>query len=200
MAAATTMAVTPVVLEGTAVRLEPLTMAHHAALTAVGLDEELWRLSPAQVRTAADMAAYIGVALAEQAAGRALPFAIVERAGGTVVGSTRYGAIDRNHRRLEIGWTWLGRAWQRTAINTEAKLLLLQHAFETLGCLRVELKTDALNQQSRTAILRIGATQEGILRQHVRCVSGRMRDTVYFSILASEWPDVRRRLDQRLSA
>jgi RimJ/RimL family protein N-acetyltransferase len=198
MATATTMAVTPVVLEGTAVRLEPLTMAHHAALTAVGLDEELWRLSPAQVRTAADMAAYIGVALAEQAAGRALPFAIVERAGGTVVGSTRYGAIDRNHRRLEIGWTWLGRAWQRTAINTEAKFLLLSHAFESLGCLRVELKTDVLNVRSRAAIARLGAREEGIFRKHMVTAGGRVRDTAYYAIVDDDWPAIKARLLARL--
>jgi len=139
-------------------------------------------------------------ALDEQVRGQSLPFAIVDAQREEVVGTTRYAAIDVPNRRLEIGWTWVARDRQRTPVNTSAKRLLLGHAFEALDVNRVELKTDALNQQSRTAILRIGATQEGILRQHVRCVSGRMRDTVYFSILASEWPDVRRRLDQRLSA
>ncbi|MES1161543.1 MAG: GNAT family protein, partial [Rhizobacter sp.] len=113
-------------------------------------------------------------------------------------GSTRYAAIDVANRRLEIGWTWVARSHQRSPINTSAKRLLLGHAFDTLAANRVELKTDALNDQSRNAILRIGATQEGILRQHVQCASGRMRDTVYFSILANEWPEVRRRLDERL--
>jgi len=193
------MNVVPVTLEGPRVRLEPLTMGHHAALSAIGLDPELWRLSPAAVRTEAEMAAYIGVALAEQAAGRALPFAIVERASGAVVGTTRYGAIERHHRRLEIGWTWLGRAWQRTAINTEAKLLLLQHAFETLGCLRVELKTDALNQRSRAAILRIGAREEGTFRKHMITASGRIRDTVYYAIVDDDWPAVKANLTQRLA-
>ena len=193
------MNVAPVTLEGTRVRLEPLTTGHHAALSAIGLDEELWRLSPAAVRTEAEMAAYIKVALAEQAAGRALPFAIVQRATGAVVGSTRYGAIERHHRRLEIGWTWLGRAWQRTAINTEAKLLLLQHAFETLGCLRVELKTDALNQRSRAAILRLGAREEGVFRKHMITASGRIRDTVYYAILDDDWPAVRANLERRLA-
>jgi RimJ/RimL family protein N-acetyltransferase len=192
------MNVLPVTLEGTRVRLEPLTMGHHAALSGIGLDPELWRLSPAAVRTAAEMAAYIGVALAEQAAGRALPFAIVERSTGAVVGTTRYGAIERHHRRLEIGWTWLGRAWQRTAINTEAKLLLLQHAFETLGCIRVELKTDALNQRSRAAILRIGAREEGIFRKHMITAGGRIRDTVYYAIVDDDWPAVKANLAQRL--
>ena len=186
-------------LEGTVVRLEPLTVAHHAALTAVGLDEELWRLSTAQVRTAADMAAYVAVALAEQAAGRALPFAIVERESGTVVGSTRYGAIDRNNRRLEIGWTWLGREWQRTAINTEAKFLLLWHAFESLKCLRVELKTDVLNARSRAAILRLGAREEGIFRKHMITAGGRVRDTAYYAIVDDDWPGIKARLQARLS-
>ncbi len=192
------MTIAPVTLEGTHVRLEPLTPAHHAAFCAIGLDEELWRLSPSAVRTPADMAAYIATALAEQAAGRALPFAIVERASGSVVGSTRYGAIERHHRRLEIGWTWLGAAWQRTAINTEAKFLLLRHAFETLGCLRVELKTDALNQRSRAAIQRIGAREEGLFRKHMITASGRVRDTAYYAIVDDDWPAVKASLQSRL--
>jgi RimJ/RimL family protein N-acetyltransferase len=192
------MNVAPVSLEGTHVRLEPLTPAHHAAFCAIGLDDELWRLSPAAVRTPAEMAAYIATALAEQAAGRALPFAIVERASGSVVGSTRYGAIERHHRRLEIGWTWLGAAWQRTAINTEAKFLLLRHAFETLGCLRVELKTDALNQRSRAAIQRIGAREEGLFRKHMITASGRIRDTAYYAIVDDDWPAVKASLQSRL--
>jgi RimJ/RimL family protein N-acetyltransferase len=198
MAAATPMVLTPIVLEGTAVRLEPLTMAHLGALAAFGLDEELWRLSPAPVRTAADMATYLAVALAEQAAGRALPFAIVERASGTAVGSTRYGAIERSHRRLEIGWTWLGRAWQRTAINTEAKLLLLTHAFEALGCIRVELKTDVLNLRSRAGIERLGAREEGIFRKHMITAGGRVRDSIYYAIVDDDWPGIKARLRGRL--
>ena len=129
------------------------------------------------------MAAYIAVALAERAAGRALPFAIIDKATGQAIGSTRYVAIEPAHRRVEIGWTWLGRSWQRTAANTEAKYLLLRHAFETLGCIRVELKTDALNERSRAAIRRIGAREEGTLRSHMITASGRIRDTVYYSIL-----------------
>jgi len=145
------------------------------------------------------MRAYVERALDEQAHGVSLPFAIVDALRDDVVGTTRYAAIDPPNRRLEIGWTWIARDRQRTPINTSAKRLLLGHAFDTLGANRVELKTDVLNQQSRAAILRIGATQEGILRQHVRCVSGRMRDTVYFSVLADEWPAVRHRLDERLA-
>ncbi len=190
----------PVTLRNPYVRLEPLTLAHVAALARVGLDPALWPWIPAPITSIDGMRDYVARALDEQARGQALPFAIVDAQRDEVVGTTRYAAIDVPNRRLEIGWTWVARDSQRTPVNTSAKRLLLGHAFEALDVNRVELKTDALNQQSRNAILRIGATQEGILRQHVRCVSGRMRDTVYFSILATEWPDVRHRLDQRLSA
>jgi len=190
----------PVTLRNPHVRLEPLTAAHVPALAHVGLDPALWPWIPAPITSIDGMRDYVARALDEQVRGQSLPFAIVDAQREEVVGTTRYAAIDVPNRRLEIGWTWVARDRQRTPVNTSAKRLLLGHAFEALDVNRVELKTDALNQQSRTAILRIGATQEGILRQHVRCVSGRMRDTVYFSILASEWPDVRRRLDQRLSA
>ncbi|HEY6475427.1 MAG TPA: GNAT family protein [Polyangia bacterium] len=194
------MKVLPVTLEGTRVRLEPLAQRHHAALTEIGLEEDLWRWTSAPVRTSGDMAAYIALALVERDAGRALPFATVDRATGTVIGSTRYAAIEPSHRRLEIGWTWLGRAWRRTAANTEAKYLMLRHAFETLGCVRVELKTDVLNDRSRAAIRRIGAREEGTLRQHMITSSGRLRDTVYYSVLDSEWTDVKAGLEQRLRA
>jgi N-acetyltransferase len=193
------MKVTPVTLEGTRVRLEPLAQGHHAALSVIGLDEDLWRwTSTAPVRTPEDMAAYIALALAERDAGRALPFATVDRTTGRAIGSTRYAAIEPRHRRLEIGWTWLGRDWQRTAANTEAKYLMLRHAFETLGCVRVELKTDALNERSRTAIRRVGAREEGTLRKHMITASGRIRDTVYFSILDVEWAEVKGELERRL--
>jgi RimJ/RimL family protein N-acetyltransferase len=185
-------------LEGARIRLEPLGEGHHAALCVVGLDDELWRWSPKPLRTPADMTAYIAFALAERAAGRAFPFAIIEKATGQPIGSTRYGGIEVAHRRVEIGWTWLGRAWQRTGANTEAKYLLLQHAFETLGCIRVELKTDALNERSRAAIRRIGAREEGTLRSHMITASGRVRDSVYYSILDAEWPQVKRELEARL--
>lgn len=194
------MIVLPVTLEGQQVRLEPLSKAHVAGLAQIGLDEELWRWIPTQVRTAEEMAAYIETALDEQSRGVSLPFAILEKATGRVIGSTRYGNIDRLHLRVEIGWTWVARNWQRTAVNTEAKYLLLRYAFETLGCIRVELKTDSLNEKSRAAILRIGAQQEGIFRNHMITASGRIRHTVYFSILDSEWPTVKARLESRLNS
>lgn len=194
------MIVTPVTLEGKHVQLEPLLAAHHAALTRIGLDEDLWRWIPAPVRIPEEMSAYIEGALAEQARGVSLPFTIVEKNSGKPVGCTRYGNIDRVHRRVEIGWTWVAKPWQRTPVNTEAKYLLLRHAFETLGCIRVELKTDSLNEKSRAAILRIGAQQEGIFRNHMITASGRVRHTVYFSIIDNEWPAVKARLEQRLKS
>jgi len=197
---ATEMVVFPVMLQGEHVRLEPLTKAHLAGMAEAGLDEELWRWIPEPVRTVDEMAAYVETALGEQERGVSLPFAIVEKATGRAIGSTRYGNIDRRHHRVEIGWTWVAREWQRTAMNTEAKYLLLRHAFETLGCMRVELKTDSLNERSRAAILRIGAREEGIFRNHMITASGRIRHTVYFSIIDSEWPAVKARLEAILSS
>jgi RimJ/RimL family protein N-acetyltransferase len=194
------MIIKAVTLEGRHVRLEPLGMAHLAGLAEIGLDEELWRWIPTAVRTREEMAAYIETALKEQERGISLPFALVEPATRRAIGSTRYGNIDRTHHRVEIGWTWVGREWQRTAVNTEAKYLLLQHAFETLGCIRVELKTDSLNEKSRAAILRIGAREEGIFRNHMITASGRIRHSVYYSILDSEWPTVKARLETKLNA
>ena len=190
---------TPITLGGRHVRLEPLAQTHHAALCAVGLDPELWELIPYRVVTSEDMAAYIQTAVNAQAAGTALPFATVHAPSGQVIGSTRYLNIDRANRRAEIGSTWIARPWRRTAVNTEAKYLMLRHAFETLDCIRVELKTDALNLRSRNAILRIGAREEGTLRQHMVTWSGRLRDSVYFSILDSEWPAVKQDLERKLS-
>ncbi|MEO8295630.1 MAG: GNAT family protein [Gemmatimonadota bacterium] len=178
-------------LEGSLVRLEPLQEHHIPGLCAIGLDAELWRWTVTEVRTEADMRRYVEEAFAAAAAGSALPFATVHRASGRVVGSTRLAAIDLTNRRVEIGWTWLGREFQRTGMNTEAKYLMLAFAFETLGCNRVELKTDALNQKSRAAIRRIGAIEEGILRSHMISHGDRRRDTVYYSILREEWPSVR---------
>ena len=185
----------PVRLEGTHVVLEPLSLDHLPALCEVGCDPELWRLTVNSAETPDQMRAYVETALAEHTRRVSLPFATVERATGRVVGSTRFGNIDVANRRMEIGWTWIGRPWQRTAVNTEAKLLMLRHAFETLGCMRVELKTDVLNERSRAAILRLGATQEGIFRKHQLTWTGRVRDSVWFSILDDEWPDVRARLE-----
>ena len=192
------MQVEPVTLEGRHVRLEPLSRAHHAALSAVGLDEELWRWIPTPVHTPEEMSAYIATAIEEQVRGVSLPFALIEKSGNRAIGCTRYGNIDLTHHRVEIGWTWVAPAWQRTAVNTEAKYLLLKHAFETLGCIRVELKTDSLNERSRAAILRIGAHEEGTFRNHMITASGRIRHTVYFSILDSEWPDLKSSLQSKL--
>jgi RimJ/RimL family protein N-acetyltransferase len=160
----------------------------------VGLDERLWRLTVSQVRTPEDMRAYVDQALSETARGLALPFATVDQKSGAVIGSTRFGNIDVANRRVEIGWTWLGVEWQRSPANTEAKLLMLGHAFDTWHCIRVEFKTDVLNERSRTALRRIGAKEEGVFRRHMVTESGRLRDSVYYSIIAEEWEGVRRRL------
>lgn len=188
------MKIEPVTLQGRVVRLEPLALAHVPGLARVGLDPELWRWIPTQVADAAQMQAWVQTALEEQAAGNSLPFAIISQASGEAIGSTRYMNIVPAHRRLEIGSTWLSTAAQRSGANTEAKLLLLTHAFEALKAIRVELKTDALNSKSRAAIARIGGIEEGIFRRHVICASGRVRDTVYFSILDNEWPAAKTRL------
>ena len=194
----TEMIVAPVTLEGRHVRLERLSQAHQPDLAVVGLEESLWRWIPVPVRTPEEMSAYIATALDEQTRGVSLPFALIEKASGQAIGSTRYGNIDLTHHRVEIGWTWVAPPWQRSAVNTEAKYLLLRHAFETLGCIRVELKTDSLNEKSRAAILRIGAREEGTFRNHMITASGRIRHTVYFSILDLEWPAVKSRLQTML--
>jgi N-acetyltransferase len=193
------MQIAPVVLGGRRVRLEPLALGHLDGLAEVGLDEDLWRWIPIQVRTRDDMLAYIRTALQQQSDGTSLPFVTIEQGSGRAIGSTRYMNIDRANRHVEIGSTWIARPWQRSAVNTEAKYLMLRHAFEYFGCFRVELKTDALNDRSRNAILRIGAKQEGIFRKHVICDSGRVRDSVWFSILDSEWPVVKTALEQKLA-
>jgi N-acetyltransferase len=188
------MKIEPVTLTGKVMRLEPLRLDHVAALARVGLDPELWRWIPQSVSNKDEMRAYVERALDEQRRGVSLPFAIVALADGQVIGCTRYMNIETAHKRLEIGSTWLAPSQQRTGANTECKLLLLTHAFETLGANRVELKTDVLNQKSRDAIERIGARQEGVFRRHVITASGRVRDTVYFSIIDSEWQEVKARL------
>jgi RimJ/RimL family protein N-acetyltransferase len=193
------MNVSPVTLEGRHVRLEPMSPDHLGGLIAVGLDQDLWRWTTTLIRTPEEMRAYVGQALEEQARGVSLPFVTVGRESGHVVGSTRFGNIDRDNRRAEIGWTWVGSAWQRTPVNTEAKYLMLSHAFGVWGCVRVELKTDSLNERSRRAILRIGAQEEGTLRNHMITHTGRLRHTVYFSVIDSEWPAVRARLEEKLS-
>ncbi|MEP7100232.1 MAG: GNAT family protein [Burkholderiales bacterium] len=190
----------PVTLTGPFVRLEPLALDHVPALARVGCDPSIWNWIPTPVPDLDAMRAWVELGLDEQRRGLALPFAIVDTASGDVIGSTRYGNIDGKNRRVEIGWTWLALLHQRTPANTNAKRLLLGHAFDELGAMRVELKTDALNEKSRAAIGRIGATQEGIFRKHLITASGRVRDTVYFSILDTEWPAVRAKLDARLAA
>jgi len=175
-----------------------MTMEHHAGLTAIGLDPEIWRLAVAVVRTPEEMRSYMESALRLQAERSSLPFVTIERSSGRIVGSTRFGNYDPLNRRIEIGWTWLAGAWQRTATNTEAKYLMLTHAFERLGCVRVELKTDVLNLPSRKAMTRIGAKEEGILRKHTLMWTGRYRDTVFYSILDAEWPQVKARLETLL--
>ena len=192
------MKIEPVTLEGTHVRLEPLTLEHHAALCAVGLDSELWRWTTADVRSPEDLRRYLQRALNDQRDGHALPFATLERASGNAVGSTRFGSIEPVHRRVEIGWTWIGREWQRTAINTEAKLLMLRHAFEVWGAQRVEFKTNAMNYRSRTAITCLGAKEEGTLRKHMISERGLPRDSVYYSILDTEWASVKAGLEEKL--
>lgn len=190
----------PLVLEGRHVRLEPLELRHCDALWEITREPELWRWTTNFVDSRECTREYVEAALAEAAAGRALPFVTLARADECVVGSTRLGSFEPVHRRVEIGWTFVGAAWQRSAINTDAKLALLTHAFETLELERVEFKTDALNQRSRNAIARLGATEEGTFRRHMLAYGGRWRDTVYFSILRSEWPAVRARLEVALAA
>ena len=200
VALTTAMKIEPVTLDGTFVRLEPLSPTHHPMLCDVGLDDAIWRWNPRRpLRTPDDMHWYIETALRQQASGTALPFATIERASGRAIGSTRFADIDGEHRRLEIGYTWIAPPWQRTPINTEAKYLMIRHAFETLECVRVELKTDSLNERSRNAILRIGATQEGIFRNHMVTHSGRLRHSVYFSIIDAEWPAVKAALEAKLA-
>lgn len=193
------MKIEPITLEGNFVRLEPLSINHLDQFCEAGLDEELWRWIPTQISNRQEMKNYIEAALDEQDRGVSLPFATIEKSTNKAIGSTRFGNIAGKDRRAEIGWTWIAKDWQRTFVNTEAKLLMLTHAFETWKCIRVEFKTDALNEKSRNAILRLGAKQEGIFRQHVICQSGRLRDSVYFSILDSEWAQIKKQLDAKLS-
>lgn len=190
----------PVVLEDARVRLEPLAPGHADALLAAGADPSIWTYLPRRPFVdRADVLAWIAEADAARVRGDVVAFAVRETASGRVVGSTRYLDVVRPHRRLEIGWTWYAPAAQRTAVNTAAKRLLLGHAFDDLGALRVSFKTDARNAASRAAILRLGAQQEGILRHHFVMPDGWLRDSVYFSILRDEWPAVRARLDERLA-
>jgi RimJ/RimL family protein N-acetyltransferase len=191
------MEIRPITLQGTRVRLEPLSLERHfEGLAEIGLEPELWRWTLNECKRREDLSSYLRHALDMQSEGNALPFATIDQATGRVAGCTRFGNIEPKHRRAEIGWTWVGKPYQRSHVNTEAKYLMLRHAFETWGCQRVELKTNALNKKSRTAILRIGAKEEGTMRKHALSDSGVVRDTVYFSITDDEWPGVKARLEK----
>jgi N-acetyltransferase len=193
--------VTPFTLEGSVVRLVPIRHEHEKLFWEAAKDvlENIFQWIPYPMRTAADFQLLVEKAFQEQERGESVVFATIERSSEKVIGSTRFMNIDRLNRRVEIGSTWIAPAWQRTAINTEAKYLMLRHAFEVWKCIRVELKTDALNQKSRNAILRIGAKEEGTLRKHLITWTGRIRDSVYFSILDTEWPKVKASLEAMLS-
>jgi RimJ/RimL family protein N-acetyltransferase len=184
----------PVVLEGRIVRLEPLRREHLDGLAAVAFDPALWQYTLARPVDAAGLEAWIGAALDNAEAGLEVPFATIEQETGRPVGSTRYLNIVPEHRRFEIGWTWLATSAQRTGANREAKLLQLTHAFEALGANRVEFKTDSLNDKSRTALLGIGATFEGIFRNHMVMPDGRLRHSAYYSVTREDWPEVKARL------
>ena len=184
----------PVVLEGERVRLEPLARHHLDDLAEVAFDEALWRYTLARPIDRAGLEAWLDAALANADAGTEVPFATVDRASGRAVGSTRFLAIVPEHRRAEIGWTWVATSWQRTGANREAKRLQLEHAFETLGANRIEFKTDSLNEKSRTALAALGATFEGIFRNHMIMPDGRLRHSAYFSVTREDWPAVKERL------
>jgi N-acetyltransferase len=189
---------TPVLITGARVALEPLALRHLDDLAIAGADKAIWRWLPTAHHQPGSMRSFIESALIAQQRRVALPFATINLPTGKAIGSTRYHHIDTEHRRLEIGVTWIGTEHQRSHINTEAKLLQLWYAIEVLKCRRVELKADVDNAKSRTAILRIGATEEGIFRKHMLYADGRNRDNVYFSIIDDDWPAVRARLEGKL--
>ena len=189
----------PVTLTGRLVRLEPLAEAHHDDLIAATQDGDLWRLWYTGAPTPESMHADINRRLGLHATGTMLPFAVVDQTTERAVGMTTYMNVETINRRVEIGSTWYAKCVQRTGLNTEAKLLLLGHAFDTLGCIAVEFRTHFLNQQSRRAIERLGAKQDGILRNHSIAPNGTLRDTVVYSIIASEWPSVRAHLEWQLA-
>ena len=191
--------VEPVVLEGSRVRLEPLRADHLADLSLVAFDAPLWRWTIMGPQTETGLRTWLDTALANAEAGLERPFATVDRASGRAIGSTRFLSIVPEHRRLEIGWTWVGTAFQRTGANREAKLLQLTHAFETLGANRVEFKTHSRNERSRTALAGIGATFEGVFRNHMIMPDGSIRHSAYFSVTAEEWPAVKSTLSAGLA-
>ncbi|MEM8764151.1 MAG: GNAT family protein [Bacteroidota bacterium] len=189
----------PLTLEGSLVKLMPLTEAHASDMVQAASDGQLWDIWYTSVPSEQNITAYISHALTEQASGKALPFVVVEKATGNIVGSTRYCSVDAPNRRVEIGYTWYAKSTQRTGVNTECKFLLLRHAFETLDAIAVEFKTNFFNFPSRNAILRLGARQDGIIRNHRIDKMGNIRDTVIFSILNSEWPVVKTSLKFKMT-
>jgi RimJ/RimL family protein N-acetyltransferase len=193
------MDIHPITLTGRVVRLEPLSEAHVPDLTIAGADESIWRyMVYGGVGSKAQMREWVREILSRQARGTDLPFAVIHLGSGRAIGSTRYLDIQPQHRGLEIGGTWYGVAYQRSAVNTECKYLLLRHAFEVLGCLRVQLKTDLRNERSQRAIERIGAVREGVLRNHMLLPDGHVRSSVYYSLLNLEWPAVKAKLEEKL--
>ena len=190
----------PVTLEGRHVRLEPLDLARHwEGLRAVGLEPELWRFTAARVRDEAELRRYLERALDERDRGVSLPFATIQRSSGRVAGSTRFGSIVREHNRAEIGWTWLGTEFQRSALNTEAKYLMLRHAFETWSARRVEFKTSGTNLKSQAAMRRLGLVEEGTFRKWMFNEDGTSRDAIWFSCIDDEWPAMKARLEGMLA-
>ncbi len=193
------MNIHPVTLTGRVARLEPLAEAHVPDLTAAGQDENIWRYMPyGNISLETQMLALVRDLLERQARGTDLPFAVIHIADNCAVGMTRYMDIQHPHRGLEIGGTWYSPAYQRTAVNTECKYLLMRHAFETLSCIRVQLKTDLRNERSQRAIERIGAQREGVLRQSVIMPDGYKRSSVYYSVIDVEWPEVKAKLEAML--
>ncbi len=192
--------VTPVTLTGTYVRLEPLSEAHVPGLAEIGAGQPFWDFMVyGKIETAADMLGWVRDLQSRAEKGTDLPFAVIHLASGRVAGATRYLNIMPKDRGLEIGGTWYGLEFQRTMVNTECKYLLLKHAFETLGCIRVQLKTDLRNERSQKAIERLGAVKEGILRNHMILPDGRIRDSVFYSIIDSEWSEIKKRLEEKLA-
>jgi RimJ/RimL family protein N-acetyltransferase len=193
------MEVKPVVLTGKFVRLEPLTEAHTAGLADIGTGQSFWDFMVyGNINSVDDMRNWVLDIMSRAEKGTDLPFVVIHLASGRVAGATRYLNIMPGDRGLEIGGTWYGLEFQRTVVNTECKYLLLRHAFETLGCIRVQLKTDLRNERSQKAIERIGAVKEGVLRNHMILPDGRIRHSVFYSILDTEWPAVKKRLEEMM--
>jgi N-acetyltransferase len=193
--AATPDRVEPVTLQGRIVRLEPLSLDHVPGLAEVGLDPAIWRWTISRPTSEADLRAWAETALRAREAGTEMPFATIDAATGRPIGSSRYMNIVLEHRRLEIGWTWVAPPWQRSGANREAKLLMLGHAFDVLGCRRVEFKTDSNNEASRNALLGIGAMFEGIFRKHMVMPGDGVRHSAWYSVIDDDWPAVRERLE-----